>query len=69
MEEARMNTGRWVRETSPTYIITVPDSSLLALEMNVISRAKGSCYIENGTTKIICAVFELREIPRINKYA
>lgn len=42
---------------------------LLAIQLDVISKAKGSCYIENGNTKIICAVFELREVPRVNKYA
>ncbi|CRK95708.1 CLUMA_CG009165, isoform A [Clunio marinus] len=40
-----------------------------AFLLNTISKAKGSCYIENGNTKIICAVFELREIPRISKYS
>lgn len=41
----------------------------LAIQLNAISRAKGSCYIENGNTKIICGVFELREIPRNTRYA
>lgn len=41
----------------------------LAVQLNSISRAKGSCYIENGNTKVICGVFELREIPRSTRYA
>lgn len=41
----------------------------LAVQLNAISRAKGSCYIENGNTKVICGVFELREIPRSTRYA
>lgn len=41
----------------------------LAIQLNAISKAKGSCYIENGNTKIICGVFELREIPRSSRYA
>lgn len=41
----------------------------LAIQLNAISKAKGSCYIENGQTKIICGVFELREIPRSSRYA
>lgn len=40
----------------------------LAIQLNSISKAKGSCYIENGNTKLICGVFELREIPRSNRY-
>lgn len=45
------------------------DRRKLAIELGAISRAKGSCYIENGNTKIICGVFELREIPRSSRYA
>jgi exosome complex component MTR3 len=41
----------------------------IGLQMSVISKAKGSCYIELGETKVIVGVFELREIPRQNKYA
>jgi exosome complex RNA-binding protein Rrp42 (RNase PH superfamily) len=41
----------------------------LAVQLNAISRAKGSNYIENGNTKVICGVFELREIPRNTRYA
>lgn len=41
----------------------------LAVQLNAITRAKGSAYIENGRTKIICGVFELREIPRTTRYA
>lgn len=40
-----------------------------ALQLKTISKAKGSCYIENGLTKVICAVYELREIPKSSKYA
>ena len=41
----------------------------LAIQLGAISKSKGSCYIENGRTKVICGVFELREIPRSTRYA
>lgn len=33
------------------------------LKLNVISKAKGSAYIEMGNTKVIVSVFDPREIP------
>lgn len=33
------------------------------LKLNVISKAKGSAYIEMGNTKVIGSVFDPREIP------
>ncbi|KAG5680617.1 hypothetical protein PVAND_010111 [Polypedilum vanderplanki] len=44
------------------------ESRKIAVQMNAISKAKGSCYIENGNTKLICGVFELREISRSTRY-
>lgn len=37
--------------------------SLSVLKLNVISKAKGSAYIEMGKTKVIVSVFDPREIP------
>lgn len=33
------------------------------LKLNVISKAKGSAYIEMGNTKVIVSVFDPREVP------
>lgn len=33
------------------------------MKSDVVSKAKGSAYIEMGNTKIICSVFDPREIP------
>lgn len=62
-----MSIGSSVRNQN--YFLLINSLFLLAIQLDVISKAKGSCYIENGNTKIICAVFELREVPRVNKYA
>lgn len=37
----------------------------VVLKLNVISKAKGSAYIEMGNTKVIASVFDPREI--VNK--
>ncbi|KAL7036017.1 hypothetical protein ACKWTF_008654 [Chironomus riparius] len=44
------------------------DHRKIAVQLNAITKAKGSCYIENGNTKIICGVFELREIAKSSRY-
>lgn len=44
-------------------------STFVVLKCGVISRAKGSAYIELGRTKVIVAVFDPREIPKQNKYS
>ena len=36
----------------------------LVLKTGIITKAKGSAYIEQGQTKAICAVYGPREIPR-----
>lgn len=41
--------------------------TISAVQLKAISTAKGSCYIENGNTKVICAVSS--EVPKVNKYA
>jgi len=33
------------------------------LKTGIVSQAKGSAYIEMGNTKVICSVFDPREIP------
>lgn len=35
---------------------------ILVLKLNVISKAKGSAYIEMGNTKVIVSVFDPREV-------
>ncbi|XP_075985421.1 exosome complex component MTR3-like isoform X2 [Anticarsia gemmatalis] len=35
----------------------------------VVTQAKGSAYIERNNTKIICAVFDPREIPHQNEFS
>ncbi|XP_054009499.1 exosome complex component MTR3 isoform X2 [Hylaeus anthracinus] len=38
------------------------------LKTGVVSQAKGSAYIEMGTTKVVCSVFDPREVPNKNGY-
>ncbi|XP_070516559.1 exosome complex component MTR3 isoform X2 [Cardiocondyla obscurior] len=38
------------------------------VKTNVISQAKGSAYIEIGSTKVICSVFDPREVPNKTGY-
>lgn len=40
----------------------------LFLKTGIVSQAKGSAYIEMGDTKVICSVFDPREIPNKNDY-
>ncbi|CAL7948997.1 unnamed protein product [Xylocopa violacea] len=38
------------------------------LKTGIVSQAKGSAYIEMGNTKVICSVFDPREVPNKNGY-
>ena len=38
------------------------------LKTGVVSKAKGSAYIEMGNTKVVCSVFDPREVPNKNGY-
>ncbi|XP_031837971.1 exosome complex component MTR3 [Nomia melanderi] len=38
------------------------------LKTGVISQAKGSAYIEMGNTKVVCSVFDPREVPNKSGY-
>ncbi|KAK2577485.1 hypothetical protein KPH14_003583 [Odynerus spinipes] len=38
------------------------------LKTGIVSQAKGSAYIEMGDTKVVCSVFDPREIPNKNEY-
>ena len=38
------------------------------LKTGVVSQAKGSAYIEMGETKVVCSVFDPREVPNKNGY-
>lgn len=39
------------------------------MRTGVISQSKGSAYIELGKTKVICSVFDPREIPNRNEFS
>jgi hypothetical protein len=39
------------------------------LKTGIVSKAKGSAYIEQGQTKAICAVYGPREIPRRSDFS
>ena len=39
------------------------------LKTGIITKAKGSAYIEQGQTKAICAVYGPREIPRRSDFS
>ncbi|XP_069676706.1 exosome complex component MTR3-like isoform X2 [Periplaneta americana] len=39
------------------------------MKTGVVSQAKGSAYIEQNNTKVICSVFDPREIPRKSDYS
>ncbi|XP_029173573.1 exosome complex component MTR3-like [Nylanderia fulva] len=38
------------------------------LKIGIVSQAKGSAYIEMGNTKVICSVFDPREVPNKTGY-
>ncbi|XP_076633534.1 exosome complex component MTR3 [Colletes latitarsis] len=46
------------------------DSELrkIFLRTGIVSQAKGSAYIEMGNTKVVCSVFDPREVPNKNGY-
>ena len=47
-----------------------PDFSFsLVLKTGTITKAKGSAYIEQGQTKVICAVYGPREIPKRSDFS
>lgn len=39
------------------------------MKTGVISQAKGSAYVEYNNTKVICSVFDPREIPNRSEYS
>lgn len=41
---------------------------MIVLKTGIISQAKGSAYIEMGDTKVVCSVFDPREIHNKNDY-
>ncbi|XP_068989601.1 exosome complex component MTR3 isoform X3 [Neodiprion pinetum] len=45
------------------------DLRKIFVKTGVISQAKGSAYIEVGITKVVCSVFDPREIPNKNEYS
>jgi len=46
----------------------VLNSLLIVLKTGIVSQAKGSAYIEMGDTKVVCSVFDPREIPNKTGY-
>ena len=53
--------------------LTITDNCIVLcvtdMKTGVISQAKGSAYIEQSNTKVICSVFDPREIPRKSDYS
>ncbi|XP_011299450.1 exosome complex component MTR3 [Fopius arisanus] len=45
------------------------DIRKMFMKTGLISQAKGSAYIEIGTTKVVCSVFDPREIPNKMGYS
>lgn len=41
---------------------------VIVLKLDVVSKAKGSAYIELGNTKVISSVYDPREIPKQNNF-
>lgn len=39
------------------------------MKTGVLNQAKGSAYVEYQKTKVICSVFDPREIPNKNEYS
>jgi exosome complex component MTR3 len=39
------------------------------MQTDVISQAKGSAYIEQGNTKVVCGVYGPREIPKRSDFS
>ncbi|GBP34220.1 Exosome complex component MTR3 [Eumeta japonica] len=56
-EELRKD-GRALSETRPIFVST-----------EAVSQAKGSAYVELGSTKVICSVYDPREIPHQNEFS
>ncbi|XP_030830541.1 exosome complex component MTR3-like [Strongylocentrotus purpuratus] len=53
LEEGKRQDGRSPLEIRPIF-----------LKAGAVSQAKGSCYMEMKNTKVICAVYGPREVPR-----
>uniref|UniRef100_A0A6B2EBB7 Putative exosomal 3'-5' exoribonuclease complex subunit rrp41-like protein n=1 Tax=Phlebotomus kandelakii TaxID=1109342 RepID=A0A6B2EBB7_9DIPT len=45
------------------------ESRKIFVKSGVVSKAKGSAYMEVGATKVIVSVFDPRELPRQSKYS
>lgn len=41
----------------------------LVMKIGILSQAKGSAYVEYQNTKVICSVFDPREIPNKSEYS
>lgn len=39
------------------------------MKIGVVTQAKGSAYVEYNNTKVVCSVFDPREIPNRNEYS
>ena len=47
-----------------TRNLTQINYNISVMKTSVISQAKGSAYLEQGQTKVVCGVYGPREIPR-----
>lgn len=39
------------------------------MRVGILNRAKGSAYVEYQNTKVVCSVFDPREIPNRSEYS
>lgn len=63
MKHAKFVSKPTKHDVSIWYINSSISHMFSVLKLNVISKAKGSAYIEMGNTKVIVSVFDPREIP------
>ncbi|XP_012288249.1 exosome complex component MTR3 [Orussus abietinus] len=48
---------------------TLNEHRKMFVKTGIVSQAKGSAYIEMGKTKVVCSVFDPREIPNKTEYS
>ncbi|KAJ1526757.1 hypothetical protein ONE63_008333 [Megalurothrips usitatus] len=68
--------GRNKTNSNPSNLLTVRkdgrallDHRKIYMKTGVVSQAKGSAYVELSNTKVICSVFDPREIPNRVEYS
>merc|ERR1711860_402527 len=64
-----MNIEKFVRFCHLKISFILNFSIISVLKTGTITKAKGSAYIEQGQTKVICAVYGPREIPKRSDFS